>query len=105
MITALLLLLCASVFAQSITEVKHDPVPEPAPIQEIEEKDFDIQGILSLFLEQAADVEIPEGVTIPEDLDSEQAVQLILYVFGKYVNLDELMALIQGSIDNGEFDQ
>ncbi len=64
---------------------------------------FDIQSILSTLLEQAAELELPEGVTLPDDLDSDEAVQLALYVLGNYVGIDELMTLVQGSVDNGEF--
>ena len=64
---------------------------------------FDIQSILTLFLEQAADVELPEGITLPEDLDSDEAIQLVLYLLGNYVDTTELQSLIQGSVENGEF--
>ena len=71
---------------------------------ERQDRGFNPNSMFSAFLAQAADVELPEGITLPEDLSSEDAIQLMLYLMGNKINATELEALIQGSIDNGEFE-
>ncbi len=66
---------------------------------------FDYQSILQTLIQKAQEVELPEGVTLPEDLSTETAVQAVMYILANYIDYEELMQLVQGSIFNGEFDQ
>ncbi|MBQ9811230.1 MAG: hypothetical protein IJM52_08725, partial [Spirochaetales bacterium] len=47
---------------------------------------------------------LPEGVVLPENFSSENAMQLIQYLLGNYVDFADFQTLFQGSMENGEFD-
>lgn len=65
---------------------------------------FGAQNVLNTLIQNSSSVELPAGVTLPSDLSSEDAIQTGLYLLANYVDLEDLMELVQGSIQNGEFD-
>ena len=66
--------------------------------------DINPTPMFSALLSQASDVELPNGIVLPEDLSSEDAIQLMLYLLGNKIDEEELQELIEGSMFNGEFD-
>ena len=66
--------------------------------------DINPTSMFSALLSQASDVELPNGIVLPEDLSSEDAIQLMLYLLGNKIDEEELQELIEGSMFNGEFD-
>ncbi len=65
---------------------------------------FGAQNVLNTLIQNSSSVELPSGVTLPSDLSSEDAIQTGLYLLSHYVDMADLMELVQGSIQNGEFD-
>lgn len=66
--------------------------------------DANLKPILQSLISRASEVQLPDGVTLPTELDSDQAIQLALYILANYIDVDNLITLVQGSISNGEFD-
>ena len=64
----------------------------------------DISMILQMLMQNSADTELPSEVAITGDLDSEEAIQAMLYLLGNYVDFDDFQTLFEGSMENGEFD-
>lgn len=64
----------------------------------------DVGQILQMLVRNSAGTELPPEVTINGDLDSEEAIQAMLYLLGNYVDFEDFMALFQGSMENGEFE-
>ena len=64
----------------------------------------DIGMILQMLVQNSAETELPGDVAITGDLDSEEAIQAMLYLLGNYVDFAEFQTLFQGSMENGEFD-
>ncbi|MBO4424474.1 MAG: carbohydrate-binding domain-containing protein [Spirochaetales bacterium] len=64
----------------------------------------DISIILQMLVQNSADTELPSEVAITGDLDSEEAIQAMLYLLGNYVDFDDFQTLFEGSMENGEFD-
>ncbi len=61
------------------------------------------EKMLQTLLANASEIELPEGATLPENLDSEEAIQLALYILANYVDTDSLTALFQNNMPNGDF--
>lgn len=66
--------------------------------------DANLKPILQSLISRASEVQLPDEVTLPTELDSDQAIQLALYILANYIDVDNLITLVQGSISNGEFD-
>ena len=64
----------------------------------------DISMILQMLMQNSTDTELPSEVAITGDLDSEEAIQAMLYLLGNYVDFDDFQTLFEGSMENGEFD-
>ena len=103
------ILIVTAVSAEGVYEVKVTKTVSNKTIS-LYYSDMDIgdgsnlKGILSKLAENASEEELPAGVVLPPDLSSEEAIQTGLYLIANYVDLDELLLLVQGSIQNGEFD-
>lgn len=69
-----------------------------------QDRDINPASMFSALLSQAADVNLPAGVVLPEDLTSEESIQLMLYLLGNKIDEDELLSMVEGSMFNGEFD-
>ena len=65
---------------------------------------FDIENVLNTLIKDNPTEELPAGVTLPSNLSSEDAIQTGLYLLANYVEMEDLLELVQGSIQNGEFD-
>ena len=57
-----------------------------------------------MLVQNSKGTELPQEVIINGDLDSEEAIQAMLYLLGNYVDFEDFMALFQGSMENGEFE-
>ena len=68
------------------------------------QQDINPTSMFSALLSQASDVELPNGIALPEDLSSEDAIQIMLYLLGNKIDEDELLSMVEGSMFNGEFD-
>jgi hypothetical protein len=66
--------------------------------------DMGIQMLLFSLMANADSIELPEGVTIPSDISSEDAIRLCMHILSNYVTVEDLTTLIEGSRSNGEFD-
>ena len=66
--------------------------------------DRGIQMLLFSLMANADSIELPEGVTIPSDISSEDAIRLCMHILSNYVTVEDLTTLIEGSRSNGEFD-
>ena len=64
-----------------------------------------IQALLFSLKVNADELELPEGMVIPSDITSEEAVQACMHILSNYVDIDTLKSLIEGSMSNGEFDR
>ena len=64
----------------------------------------DLGMILQMLVQNSAETELPGDVAITGDLDSEEAIQAMLYLLGNYVDFADFQTLFQGSMENGEFD-
>ena len=64
----------------------------------------DVSTILQMLVQNSAETELPSGVAITGELDSEEAIQAMLYLLGNYVDFEDFQALFKGSMENGEFD-
>lgn len=64
----------------------------------------DVSTILQMLVQNSAETELPSEVAITGDLDSEEAIQAMLYLLGNYVDFEDFQALFEGSMENGEFD-
>ena len=62
------------------------------------------QQILQTLVSNAQDVTLPDGVVLPKNLDSEEAIQTALYLLANYIDMTDLQSLVQSSMENGEFD-
>lgn len=66
--------------------------------------DRGIQMFLFSLMANADSIELPEGVTIPSDISSEDAIRVCMHILSNYVTVEDLTTLIEGSRSNGEFD-
>lgn len=64
----------------------------------------DVGQILQMLVQNSKGTELPQEVTITGELDSETAIQAMLYLLGNYVDFEDFKALFQGSMENGEFE-
>ena len=62
------------------------------------------QQILQTLVSNAQDVTLPDGVVLPKNLDSEEAIQTALYLLANCIDMTDLQSLVQSSMENGEFD-
>ena len=67
-------------------------------------RDINPTSMFSSLLSQASDVELPDGVVLPENMTSDEAIQLMLYLMGNKIDEEELQSLVEGSMFNGEFE-
>ena len=63
----------------------------------------DVGMILQMLAQNSAGTELPEDVAITGDLDSEEAIQAMLYLLGNYVDFADFQTFFEGSMQNGEY--